>query len=573
MLTFRTKLLASHVGLVAAIVVLVIAVLDVSLGGDLERQLDARLQQQALGAAQWVNAGRHPERLASRLAVVVNAKVTITDKDGNLIGDSDLEEGAATRAPPIGSLPEIAAVRAGGVGRATRKSDKGEDMHYLAVPTESGLVLRLGVPLSGIHETLGAMQRRLLLASALALVAALGLGIFASRLAAAPLRAMNANASRIAQGDYDIAVASAAPDEFGALSRTLAALAAQLKARIGDLTAERDRLTAILAGMQEGVVVTGEGGAVVVANPAAERLLANRAPLVGEAAERAFALPALRDVVRRAEVTGATAEGEIEDEAAGRSLAAYVRPLEGGVVAVLRDMTALRRLERVRRDFVANASHELRTPVTAIQGYAETLLRGTADAATSRQFLEIVHRHARRLGALLESLLRLSELEARTPDSSVREPVRMRVVLTEVEEAVQARAEAVGARVEVVCDASALALGDPLGLEQVVENLVDNALKYGKPSGGRVEITARAAGGRVRVTVADDGPGIEAKHLPRLFERFYRVDPARSRERGGSGLGLAIVRHLVESMEGAVSVESELGKGTVFAVDVPAAKL
>ena len=567
--TFRTKLLASHIGLVAAVVLIVILELNRSLGADLGGQLDQRLEQQAKGAAQWIGEGRrHPGKLAARLALVVSADVTIFDREGSVIGDS-------TQAPPSTSAdtPEVTAAHHGDVGHATRLLAGSEDeMHYVAVPAADGMVLRIAAPLSDINATLRSMRRRLLFASALAIIAALGLGVLASRFASRPLRDMTESAKRIAQGDYDIRPAATSPDEFGVLAESLTSLAAQLKARIGDLTAERDRLSAILAGMVEGVLVLGADGRVVLANPAAAQIVGDgSAPLSGKRLEDVVKPTALRDFIADGAKSADVHESEIET--GGRSIAIYVRPLAtsagGGVVTVLRDMTGLRRLMTVRRDFVANVSHELRTPVTAIQGYAETLLGGAADAATSKQFLEIIHRQARRIGALVEDLLELSELEARPPEQAVREAVDVGAIAEHVAQTVRERATKTATTVKLEIDGTVVALGDPSGLEQVVQNLVDNAIKYGHP-GGHVVIRGARDGARVRLSVMDDGPGIEARHLPRLFERFYRVDAGRSRDRGGTGLGLAIVKHIVEAMGGEVKVESDVGKGSRFVVEVPA---
>ncbi|MGH7298768.1 MAG: ATP-binding protein, partial [Polyangiaceae bacterium] len=536
-LTFRAKLLASHLALVTVILVLVVLELNRTLGGDLARQLDDRLELQAHGASQWIGEGRrHPDKLAGRLALVVHAEVTIFDRDGNTLGDSAHPDLAG--APSGEADPEFQAARRGEVGRATRVVD-GATKRFVAVGAADGMVLRLAAPLSEIDSTVGAMRRRLTYAFALAIGAALALGWLASRLAARPLRAMTDSATRIAHGDYAI-VPSTSPDDFGVLSRTLASLAAQLEAKLGELTEERDRLSAILAGMAEGVLVIGSTGEVVLANPAAESIL-GRSP-VGMPLASAVTDPALRRVLESAAGAGQPTETEVE--AGSRAVALYVRPLAargGGTVTVLRDMTRLRRLLVVRRDFVANVSHELRTPVTAIQGYAETLLRGPVDDATRKDFLEIIHRHARRLGALVEGLLTLSDLEARPPEQTVREPVDVAAIAEHVRATLRERASQRAARVEVELGESLIARGDPVAMEQVIENLVDNAIKYGKDSGGEVRVTGHTRDDRVVLEVHDDGAGIDDEHLPRLFERFYRVDAGRSRERGGTGLGLAIV--------------------------------
>ncbi|HEY6463167.1 MAG TPA: ATP-binding protein, partial [Polyangiaceae bacterium] len=367
---------------------------------------------------------------------------------------------------------------------------------------------------------------------------------------------------------------STSPDDFGVLSRTLAALAAQLEAKLGELTEERDRLSAILAGMAEGVLVIGASREVVLANPAAETILG--AAVTGKPLASAVKDPALRAVLEEATRTGKPIETEVE--AGARTVALYARPLAaqgGGLVAVLRDMTRLRKLLVMRRDFVANVSHELRTPVTAIQGYAETLLRGPGggvDEATRRDFLEIIHRHARRLGALVEGLLTLSDLEARPPEAAVRVKVDVAAIAEHVRATLRDRAAQRTARVELDLGEGLDARGDPVAVEQVIENLVDNAIKYGKDAGGQVRVTGRRTSDRVVLEVHDDGRGIDPEHLPRLFERFYRVDEGRSRERGGTGLGLAIVKHLVESMGGTVDVASASASatGTTFRVYLPA---
>jgi two-component system phosphate regulon sensor histidine kinase PhoR len=571
-LTFRTKLLASHVGLVIAVMLIALLELNRSLTADLYRQLDQRLVEQAHGASQWVSEGRkHPDKLAGRLALIVKADVTIFDRGGNVVGDAS--EGAPATAARADDV-EIAAARRGEVGIASRtRPGSAEEMRYVAVQAADGLVLRLGAPLSDIHGTVRAMQRRLIFASSLAVIAALALGFLASQFAARPLRAMTASATRIAQGDYDIDVPSASPDEFGILSRSLASLASQLKARIGDLTAERDRLSAILAGMAEGVLVIDPDRRVLIANPATAGILGvTGEPLIGKPLADAVADPSLRAFIERGARGVETHEAEIET-ASAQSISSYVRPLAasagGGFVAVLRDMTRMRKLLTMRRDFVANVSHELRTPIAAIQGYAETLLDGSADPATSRQFLEIVHRQAHRLGALVQDLLTLSELEARPSGHVARERIEVGAIAEHVAQTMRARTAKAGARVTIAVDPSAVALGDPGSFEQVLENLVGNAIKYGKAD-GEVIVRGERQSGRVRIEVEDDGPGIAAEHLPRLFERFYRVDAGRSRDQGGTGLGLAIVKHLVESMGGVVSVRSDVGKGTVFRIELPA---
>jgi signal transduction histidine kinase len=466
-LSFRSKLLASHVALALVVGGIALFSLDRALTADLVRQLDQRLEEQGKGAIEWAEGGkRHPDRITTRIANIVDAEVTLFEKDGSVIGASTPEARA-----DVG--PEVATAHTGVVGKATRKRG-GQEFHYVAVPGAEGTVLRLAQPLSEINETVAAMRRRLVFASMLAVLAAIGLGFLASRVASRPLSGMTVTATRLARGEFDAPIPEGDNDEFGVLWRALKSLASQLKARIGDLVEEGDRL---------------------------------------------------------------------------------------------------QRLMTIRRDFVANISHELRTPVTSIQGYAETLLRKDTTPETRTQFLEVIHRQAQRIGALVEQLLALSELEARGRDDLAREPVSVLSIARHVAETVAGHAQS--RRVTVDVDGipeNAFVLADPEGVERALLNLVDNAVKYGKEAGS-VRVTADTVNeaGRqlVRIRVTDDGDGIAAQHLPRLFERFYRVDTGRSRQDGGAGLGLAIVKHLVESMDGTIDVESEVGRGTTFIVTLP----
>ncbi len=461
-LTFRTKLLLSHVALVGVVVALVSLVLERSLTADLEAQRDERLLEQARGSTEWVSAGRHPHRVAGRLAAIVQAEVVIFDKNGCVVGTSTKDEEETDADGRCLAPAEVEEARSHGVGRASGARED-EAVHHVAVLADEGFVVRLTVSDREIQGPIGSMRRRLAFAAIVAVTAALLLGWFASRVAARPLRSMAEQAARIAQGDYDVRFPALPPDEFGHLADAMAALAKQLEA----------------------------------------------------------------------------------------------------------DMARISRLEATRRDFVANVTHELRTPVAAIQGLAETLQRGDVSPEKAGAFLDLMHRHAQRLSALIDGLLRLAELEGVAPDTPALAPVSVQAAVRDAEEALRARAREAGVRVDIDVPAGCVVLADAGRLEQVLSNLVDNAIKYGA-RGGAVRISAEARDGRVEIRVVDDGPGIAAAHLPRLFERFYRVDVGRSREKGGAGLGLAIVKHLAESMGGTVRVESQPGAGTTFVVELPA---
>ncbi|HEU4734178.1 MAG TPA: ATP-binding protein, partial [Kofleriaceae bacterium] len=350
---------------------------------------------------------------------------------------------------------------------------------------------------------------------------------------------------------HEVALPIDSGGELGVLARAMNRMSGEVKARVGELTEQRDLLSVVVGGLVEGVVVVKRDGAVALVNDAAR-------PLLGDAAE----LPArLSPLVDRA-LAGQPADEELE--LVGRAVRASARPLgDPGAIVVLYDVTRIRSLEAVRREFLSNAAHELRTPVTSISGYAETLLAGGVDAGTQHEFLSTIHRNAQRIAALVANLLVLDTLEGRAERVGTRAPIALAEV---VGDAVRtARGVTPGARIEVDVASELRVLATRDGLDHVVQNLVDNAIKYGADT--PVTIRARRDGARVRLAVADRGPGIPRGHEDRVFERFYRVDAGRSRDRGGSGLGLAIVRSQIEAIGGRVWVE-HADPGARFVVEL-----
>jgi two-component system phosphate regulon sensor histidine kinase PhoR len=563
---FRAQLVAAFVGLVLALEALTLFVLDRALGDALVSQLDARLATQAQGAASWIaqrrvdhraddTGGRALDRHAERLDRVVDARVTIVDDAGRVLGDSG-HDGSRDAAR---AAPELAVARRDGLSRATRIGAEGPT-YFVAARASNGMVVRLGVPLSAIAEARSTLRARLGVAAALSSLVALALGLVAARLVARPLARVTHAAERLARGEYDVRVDDATPDELGVLGRTLDTLAAELRARIGELVDERDRLRAILEGMREGVLVVDHAGVVALANPSAARLLA---PITGDAAPlEGCAIHALLDTS-----PGPRQAAQLERSFGARHVVITRHPLERGgergEVLVLHDVTERHALELMRRDFVAQVSHELRTPVAAIQGYAETLQSTRVDDETREVFLGVIHRHALRIGRLVAQLLRLAELEARPP-ARPSEVVSIAGALRHVEATLRARAAEADVRVLYDAPLGLAAHAEADALEQVVENLVDNAIRYGARP-GRVEVRARADDTHVELRVADDGLGIPPEHRARIFDRFYRVDAARSRQLGGTGLGLAIVARLVRGMDGEIAVE-DAAPGAAFVV-------
>jgi two-component system, OmpR family, phosphate regulon sensor histidine kinase PhoR len=356
--------------------------------------------------------------------------------------------------------------------------------------------------------------------------------------------------------------------------REVVLLDARWSDRCDALTREAEMLIAALDGMAEGVWITDREGTLLRSNRALNEMLFSTQPVVGERPLALLRSEALHTAVMRACQEGQSAQLELQVEGLRpRILSIRVTPLGGdltGSAAVFHDVTALRRLEKVRKDFVANVSHELRTPITAIRGYAETLRSGAlGDQEMAPKMVEVIHRQSERLSELVEDLLELSQLESKEFQLA-REPVCVQQAAQRAAETVRVKALNKRIRLTVEVPVDLEVLGDRRALEQVLLNLLDNAVKY-TPEGGQVVLTGRAQDGRAVVAVRDSGIGMEGKHLPRIFERFYRVDKGRSRDSGGTGLGLSIVKHLLGAMKGDVQVESTPQVGSTFTVFLPLA--
>jgi two-component system phosphate regulon sensor histidine kinase PhoR len=510
----------------------------------------------------------------------VEARVTVIAPDGRVLADS-VASGADLQAMENhAGRPEVQAALAGETARARRPSvTVGTELLYAAVPVRHGGrvvgVARVSLSLAAIE----AQARELRYAAGLAfLLAFAATGLF-SWLLSAPLagslREIMETARQYARGDLSARIRVRRDDELGELARILNSSADQLQERLGEIARDRSRTDAILSAMDDGVLAVDHRGIVIVANPSLVRGLEMREGLGRHYLEvvRQREVGALIEEVLRG---GKRREMEVELLHLGRAYAITAVPFPGaegtphGAELTFHDATDRRRLERVRRDFVANASHELRTPLTSIRGFVEALEDGAVEEPeTAQRFLGKIRTHADRMAALVEDLLELSRLE-----SGERPPQWEETRAPEVAEDVVASFAGLAARKDIALrrsDRGAPAvLSDPERLRRILENLVDNAVKY-TPQGGQVEVvTSPGPDGGALVEVMDNGPGIAPEDQGRIFERFYRVDKARSRELGGTGLGLSIVKHLAEGMGAFVSVESRLGHGTRFTVSIPA---
>ncbi len=533
--------------------------LEADVATTLERQ--ALLVREALPAdsAQW-------QAVIRRFGLQAGARITLINGQGTVIADSDFPD---LPLPPIENhrdRPEVRAAMEGRTGQARRHSATvGRDLMYVAVPNGSG-VLRVAEDLSRVNGIVTKTQFAVGGAALLALIVGLGIASIAARSISRPLTSLGSAARAIAAG-ADPRFPRSGVAEIDALVRSLRAMHQQLAERFTELRREKAESSALVEAMVEGVLAADARGQITTANAAARRLLgyAPDAPLPD--------LPELFRARDARDLVQAALSGESEQsrtiELDGRILLATARALpNGGAVLVMHDLTELRRLESVRRDFVANVSHELKTPLTSISGYSETLLVDRPDEATSRQFLEIIHGNARRMQHLVDDLLDLSRIESGSWHPSVAR-VDPAAVARDVWLSLAERAQAGDVSLHVEISPGTVLDADPDAVRQILTNLLDNALRY-TPPGGSITVSARPESGGVRLEVRDTGAGIAREHLSRIFERFYRVDASRSRGEGGTGLGLSIVRHLVESHGGRVSADSDLGQGTSITCWFPA---
>jgi two-component system, OmpR family, phosphate regulon sensor histidine kinase PhoR len=559
------KLLAAFVLVIAAATLTLDLTVRRAWERSLTNEIERNLNQKTLLFAHRVEIDHEHslQDIASQEGQAAGARATIIDHEGKVLADSEAD---ARSMENHARRKEVAAALAGNTGSETRRSHTlGVPFMYVAAPISGGAV-RLAYPLSDVEAATAILRRTLVFGSTLAFVFALLLAGLAARSTARRLRRIVEFADNIAAGNLSARISESSSDEIGHVAAALDKTGRRLEESFAALQTSQRELETLLNSMQDAVIAVGPDGRVQWANHGMDRLVQRTRislPLIETVRDPDF-VAVVRDAAAQKIARSARAGSIVP----GRTFDVTAAPMPGGgAVAVLRDLTETERVEKTRRDFIANVSHELRTPLTSIQGYAETLLDSTGDGNHIREFLEIIRKNAYRMSRLTEDLLTLARVES----GETRFDSQLITSADLLQDAVEsfreiAREKQVELLVEQDCGGAVFA--DREAIHQVFANLIDNALKYAG-AGRKILLGARNLGSMIEFYVRDFGPGIASEHLPRLFERFYRVDKARSRESGGTGLGLAIAKHIVLAHRGAIRAESELNHGSTFFFTLP----
>jgi two-component system, OmpR family, phosphate regulon sensor histidine kinase PhoR len=561
------RLLLQSLAIVTVMVVAVVVIIDNQIHSSITDQATTDLAGEArLLATQW-KPGTPPDALADEAGVATGHRITLIDSTGRVVGDSEFDGPALDGLENHASRAELIAARLHGVGSARRVSPStGESQLYVAVKAPSGFA-RVSVTTRAIEEIFARARSGVIAAGFISFLLAGVLAVLFSRAVSRPITELRDVARSLAAGEHMRHPPLAAPGEVGDLADAIYRLAEQLEARLSALVAEQSILSALVETLNEGVLAISPEHEVVRINDTGRRLLSINRPVP-------FGMDFLpRETTLRSAISLALKGTETEPEEVvidDNTLSLTASPLvNGGAVVALFDLTPIRKLEAVRRDFVANVSHELRTPLTIVGGFAETLQDPDVPGAKRADFAKAILSNTQRMQRIVDELLDLSRIESGhwTPRP---EPVRVADAAGEVFGRVKETAKSKRIVLDTAINPKANVVhADRTALEQILLNLVENALRH-TPEGGRIAIETTPVENGVQVIVKDTGSGIPPEHLPRIFERFYRADAGRSRESGGTGLGLAIVRHLVEAHDGSVRAESTLGVGTTIRVFFPA---
>jgi len=561
------RLLLQSLAIVGVMVISVVLIIDNQLHSNIVEQTTHDLAGEArLVATEW-RPDVDPDSLADQAGAATGHRITLIDSTGHVVGDSEFDGPALQALENHATRPEVVAARQTGIGSIRRMSPStGEERLYVAVKAPRGTA-RVSVTTRAVEDIFASARSGVLLAGLISFLLAGILAVLFSRSVSKPIVDLSNVARSLAAGERKRHPPLAAPGEVGDLADAVHRLAEQLEARISALAAEQSVLSALVETLNEGVIAISPAHEVVRISETGRRLLSidRSVPFGVDFLPRDATL---RNAIALA-LSGTATEPEelIIDET---TLSLTARPLvNGGAVVALFDLTPIRKLEAVRRDFVANVSHELRTPLTIIGGFAETLQDPEIPAARRAEFAKTIFSNTQRMQRIVDELLDLSRIE--TGHWRPRpESIRIADVVAEVfgRNAASAKSKSVSLETNIDPDAQTV-LADRTALEQILINLVENALRH-TGEGGRITIETVPESDGVTLSVSDTGSGIAPEHLPRIFERFYRADAGRSRDAGGTGLGLAIVRHLVEAHGGMVRAESVVGTGTSIRIFFPA---
>jgi two-component system phosphate regulon sensor histidine kinase PhoR len=509
----------------------------------------------------------------------ISTRVTVIMADGRVIGDTESDPSTMDN---HADRPEVMVALSGGMGENIRYSRTlRTEMLYVTLPIYHGddiiAVVRTSLPLTSLEATVWDNRKKIGLVTIILAILIAGISLLISRRISKPLEDLKAGAERFASGDLEHRLRIRSSSEFEALSGSMNRMAALLDERIRAVIEQKNELDAILASMVEGVVAIDTNEKIMSINDAGARLFGiDRSDSIGKTVQECIRNVRFQEFVADALESGEMIQRDIDKfDGNDTSLQVHATPLVGperekiGVLIVVEDVTRLRKLEKIRKDFVANVSHELKTPITSIKGYLETIAGSQDSGEDTTKFLQTAIRQTDRLNTIIDDLLSLARIEKDSEEGEIaREWSAIKDLLESAVDSCRSKAEDRKISLKVDCPADLKCHVNPALMEQAVANLIDNAINYSQP-GSEVRIEGERVEDEIRISVIDSGTGIERKHLDRLFERFYRVDKGRSRKNGGTGLGLAIVKHISQAHNGRVEVESEPGQGSSFSIIIP----
>jgi two-component system phosphate regulon sensor histidine kinase PhoR len=520
------------------------------------------------------------DRVCKEIGKSAQIRVTVILSDGRVIGDSDENPAVMDNHADRPEFLKALSQRAGSAVRYSRTLDK--RMMYVALPIRSSdrleAILRISIPLTEVDEELNAIQDKITLGGFFIALFAAFVCLYVSRYISRPIEEMRKGAEHFAKGDLKYRLSSSGITETANLAEAMNLMAANLQSRIEAEVNQRNQIEAVLSSMSEGVVALDMNEHLLSFNQAAATMFA-KLPAAGkhQSLQEIIRDTRFSEFIKKSQKSNIPIREDIILYQNGERIininASFLRDTKEkrmGTLLVLNDVTQLRRLEKMRQDFVANVSHEIKTPLTAIKGFVETLQSGAKDnPKETARFLSIIDKNVNRLGAIIDDLLHLSRIEKENEANLIQlTKTAVKNVITSSIKICKTKAEEKRIEIDFTCDNSLEAMIEPVLFEQAVVNLIDNAIKYSSEK-GKIQIKAVKTDSDVSFRIQDNGIGISKKHLTRLFERFYRVDKARSREQGGTGLGLAIVKHIIQAHGGHITVDSTPGKGSTFTIHLP----